>query len=83
MHKQSPTHGSAPELSSLTCGAPQADPAVGVDVAVHELMELYQVVLVAHNPAFIFCLVETMALDKMLPPLAFFSLVMEFFSLAP
>lgn len=37
-------------------------------VALHKLMELYlyQVVVVAHNPTFIFCLVETMSLDQML-----------------
>lgn len=66
MHKQSSTHGSTPELSSFTCGAPQANPGVWVDVALHELMELDQVVLVAHNPAFILCLVETTPLDKTL-----------------
>lgn len=71
MHKQSPTHDSAPELSSLTCGAPQASPGVWVDVALHKPMELYQGVLVAHDPNFIFCLVEALPLDKMLPPLAF------------
>lgn len=67
MHKQSSTHGSTPELSSFTRGAPQANPGVWVDVALHELRELHQVGLVAQNPAFIFCLVEAMALDKMLP----------------
>lgn len=66
MHRQSSTHGSTPELSSFTCGAPQASPGVWVDAALHQPMELYKVVLVAHNPPFIFCLVETMAVDKML-----------------